>query len=533
MKKSFLMLGIAVLAAFVSCKKETPAADVLELLNTPETVITKDGTDTPLTVTFKATKAWTASVDADFASITPKSGDPADECKVKINVAANETTADRSFTVTLKSEGVTPVTVTFKQESQFHMNIDPVEFSVTKDGGEFTINVDANVEYAIKDYSDGSFPWQHAVPANDGKTVKVTIDKNEGLAPRQSYVKFTTEAVLDEEGNPLALRAYFTQAGSATLAWQKSLTSYNTVATVGGIHRLFTIGGQPVLSDGENIHMIDANNGSIISSEELPMNNFTTDDAGNLLVANETPYGGTLTIGCVQAPEMIMKPLISYEHNSIYSSTISNIRVKGNVLGDALVVAFTDLYTYAVCWEIKAGVVQEPVNVGLPTIANWETWTGIVWSASRNGCVVPVGTSLEDGLLYIAYDGRYTLTHVAKDGTATELYSPYADPASEGGNENFNCLATTVWNGSYMVAFEKGQFFSYGDCPDFYILNQATNSVDYFKHGLLGIETTYLGVDDGENASSDILLNVDGSGNLEVYVVDALADVIYKVVIAK
>ncbi len=541
------MLGISVLAVLASCKKEASiVSDVLEIINAPsETTIAKEGTENPIVVTFKASKPWTAAAEqgnGDFVTLSPKSGDPADVCTLKVNVAENDTEADRDFKVIIQSEGLKPIELSFTQQSQFHMNIATTEYNVSKDGDEFTITVDANVDFTVTDYSD-KFTWQHVAPSNDGKTYKVTIDANTSRTPRQSYIKFTSSAIQvpvnGESGEPtgetkdLAIRVYFTQAGLATLVWQKSLTAYGSVATVGGVHRLLINEGQPVLSDGSKMHLLDANTGNILYAEELSADNVTTDDAGNLIYAAATSYLDTLNIHYITADAEEEGILITYNHNEVYSTSLSNIRVKGDIKGDALVVAFTDLYVYAVCWEIKDGEVKERVLVPLPTIADWTNWTGIVWQASRNGCVVPVSTSLEDGLLYIAYDGRYVLTKVDTDGTETEIYSPYDVPAEEGGNENFNCISTTIWNGAYMVAFERGQFFSYGNCTDFYLLDQANNTVDYFDHNLFGVNTTYLGTDDGENASSDILLYPESNGDLSVYVVDALADVIYKVKIEK
>ena len=483
----------------------------------------------------------TATTDAEWITIpTPTKG--LVEKTFDLTVAANDGEA-REGTVILSGAGQ-KVEITVKQAAfvaEFEVDCD--WFEVTKEGGEFTVNITTNVDFTVKDYSDSSFPWQKATLSEDKKSCKVVIGANPAYTPRQSYVKFTVPAiqdpVLDDAGEPTGeftdhvVRVYFTQKGTAALAWQKSLTAYGNVTTVGGVHRLLIADGQPVLSDGTKFHMIDPANGNILASQELVAPNAASDDAGNLIFGGETPYGETLTLYYALPDGSDPKVLLTYEHTSVYSSLLSNIRVKGDITGDALIVAFTDLYVYAVCWEIKAGVVQNPVLVPLPTEANWETWTGIVWNATRNGCVVPVSASLADGLLYIAYDGRYVLTHVADNGTATPVYSPYAVPAEEGGNENFNCISTTIWNGAYMVAFEQGQFFSWGTCPDFCLLNQGTSQVDNFEHGLLGVQTNYLGQNDGENASSDILLNVDGNGNLEVYVVDALADVFYKVVVPK
>lgn len=490
MKKSFLMLGIAVLAAFVSCKKETPAPDVLELLSTPETVITKDGTDTPLTVTFKATKAWTASVDADFATITPKSGDPADECKVKINVAANETTADRSFTVTLKSEGVTPVTVTFKQESQFHLNIDPVEFSVTKAGGDFTVNVDANVEFTVTDYSDGSFSWQHAVPANDGKSYKVTIDANTGYDPRTSYVKFKTSEIQvpatdPETGEPtgemedLTIRVYFYQEGLLSQVWRKEFTwdLYNEG------HRYSTAlaGDYLLVSTGLGVKAYNKANGEFVADLEFPTpTGITNDSVGNLVFSVGGGYeagSDPLTVYAVKASEFggsSVIPTKVLEYNNVgswYGYGMDNVRVSGDIFNEAVVTVVTaagyNFGSYAVAFQIENGA---PVDGGrgytdyvtLPCDA-------ALWSSGA-AVVFPLGSKMTDGIYYNGYesaiDGAVTNpVYDVRYNPGTWSMSDWTSVIETGSSwaEGYNCMDIIDWNGHKYLGFIGMSYFAYAD----------------------------------------------------------------------
>lgn len=474
------MLGVAVLAAFVSCKKETPAADVLELLSTPETVITKDGTDTPLTVTFKATKAWTASVDADFATITPKSGDPADECKVKINVAANETTANRSFTVTLKSEGVTPVTVTFNQESQFHMNIDPVEFSVTKDGGEFTVNVDANVEFSVTDYSDGSFPWQHAVPANG--SYKVTIDANTGYDPRTSYVKFKTSEIqvedVDDDGNPimvdLTIRVYFYQEGNLACAWKTDFT-WDQYSTIGYSTALF--GDYMLVNTSAGIQAFNKADGKYVSTIPFPegvvFTGITNDDAGNLVVstggsyplAEGDPYEPLVVAYLEKGAELNVSNfelLIAYM-NGFYGYGLDNIRVTGDVTKDACVTMISaagwEGGSSLVSWEVKDGVVASDGELNPYTDYVGLPWTAAMWT-SRHCVAKHLGTTVDSGVFCIGYDGNYNLHYNATMSGANwqEVFETGSSWA-----EGYNAIDYIEWNGHKYAGFIGMTYFGKTD----------------------------------------------------------------------
>ncbi|MCQ2166617.1 MAG: hypothetical protein MJY49_04200 [Bacteroidales bacterium] len=484
------MLGVAVLAAFVSCKKETPAADVLEIINAPETVITKDGTDTPLTVTFKATKAWTASVDADYVTITPKSGDPADECKVKINVAANETTVDRSFTVTLKSEGVTPVTVTYKQESQFHLNIDPLEVNVPKAGGLFKINVDANVRYTIKDYSDGSFPWQHLESAGDTEFA-IQIDANNGYPVRESYVKITTPDIqvpeIDPEtGEPtgelvdMTVRVYFYQEGNASIAWTTTMSDDYFVGEGEYISLSSAFGnGMLLVSNGHNIWGYDAATGKALQSVPLegmvtPFG-ITNDDAGHVVAftggsyppAEGDPYE-PLTVLSIDPTTMSGAPVISGVYNAFYGYGLDGMTVTGDITGNAAIT-----FLSGAGWEAGSSLVFFQVTdgkfegdshtdyVGLP-------WTSALWS-SRHSFGVCTTNNVMNGVLCAGYDGNYNLHYNPGVSGANWVETFTTGYTWEGG---LNAADVIEWNGHKYLCFLGMSYFPSWAIPSsLFVLN--------------------------------------------------------------
>lgn len=524
MKKNLFILGVAAMMAMFACTPDKKAESKIEVTSVPTELIPIEGTDEAgVAVEFKSNETWTAEldVDEDVAVVTPKTGKSGDKCKVSIVVSENETATDRYITLTLTPKGGKPVAVLLVQASIDHIAVSPEVQNVAKAGGSVTVTVDANVEYKVKDYSDGSYPFQKAVVSDDKKTITVTLQANPSLAPRQSYIKLTGT---DSEGNDLVAKAYFVQAGSSTLVWQKSLASFGDVVVAGGIHRLAKIGSSIALSDGAKIHQLNPETGAKTGAIAISAASVASDDAGNYIFASEVPWNDAIKVYCVD-PAGNQKLLID-DVNNVYGFNMSNFRVKGNVLADAVICCYADVSNYVKAWEIKEGKVE-----GKPLCAALGGNT--VWSASRNACIIPAGTSFADGFLYIGYDGEYALKHFAKNGdglTPNVLFSLFADPATEGGNDNYNCISTANWNGSKYVAFAVGQFFSYSDGGSFYLLNNGTNTVDYFNRDVLGVTTTYKGADDGENASSDIML-LEENGKLAVYVVDGLADVVYKLLI--
>lgn len=534
MKKTLILLGMAALAVFASCKKEAPQ-DYLTLVSAPTEVIPVAGTEEPLTITFKASKAWTASVNAEvaeFVTLTPTSGAADDNAKVKLTVAKNEVNEDRTIVVTLKSEGVEPLKVTLTQAAPAYFTVSPEgPVEVTKEGGEFTITISTNCEFELKDYHDGSFPWQTAVLSEDKKTATVTIGANTGYDPRQSYVKFTIPAVpvLDEEGVPtgetkaLDVRVYFNQAGLTTISWTKTLPETFKAGTQLSMAKL---GDNYFLYDGvSEPQKFNPSTGEITAAgitipEGVAVAEVFNDDAGNFLVATPASYGDAFDVFALAAGETDLTKARGLIHAvyDYYGYGFGHFAARGNVLENGIVTAFfTGLVDYGIpaagaYWEIKNGQAGETEVIVIPT--------GGTILAPNNVAFVPLGTSATDGFLYDGYDGTYTLRHIAGD-TSTPL-------ATIGDSANgVTCIKTDLWGSKPIVALNNMSYFPQNAIPSKLTVYDATEMTPITTIEILadGLEGAFM---PDPHQSSCVLFEQKGDA-LIVYSADGAQGLLQKI----
>jgi len=537
MKKVFIALSIAVLS-LVACEQEKGGKDEVKdpITYTGDTqVVIEDGTNF-YTVSFSATTNWEAALispDADaVAGVTiDKTSGAAGEQSIKLTFEdLDESVTGRATILTVKAAGLTTepkageaFTVIFMQGKVFL--VDSSWLTIGREGGEASFNIYTNCDYTMKKYDaeDQAFPWAPVSVA--GKTVIFNTEKNEGYDPRQAYVKFTVSDI-QVEGEALVVRVYLNQEGNVSVAWSQPLTSVSSTITPGEIIRLGQYDGSIALSEKTKIHMLGAADGSLKSSHDYASTSMDVDDAGNIILV-EAPIENEAT-GTVYRISLTSDPVKIVDFsNGVYGSTLSHFTVTGDVTKNAVICGQTNFYNYCYYSEIKDGVAGTPVSFALPTLANFETWGGINWNASRNGCVVPRGTTAADGFLYTVYDGSYCLFDIKADGTSSKIYE-YDSEA--GSNINFQCIDVCKWNGVNYAVLGLTTYFSWGDCPNFVLVNLDTKAVvSKFDHNNFEeIKVSYVGPNDGENASADIVL-VPEKDVLGVVIADVLNNVIYRV----
>lgn len=549
MKKTLILLGVAALAVFASCKKEAPQ-DYLTLVSAPTEVIPVAGTEEPLTITFKASKAWTASVNAEvaeFVNLTPTSGAADDNAKVKLTVAKNEVNEDRTIVVTLKSEGVEPLKVTMTQASPAHFIVNPEgPVEVSKDGGEFTITISTNCEFELKDYHDGSFPWQSAVLSEDKKTATVTIGANTGYDPRQSYVKFTIPAiqvpVLDEEGNPteeteaLTVRVYFNQEGLTTISWSKVLPEALKNGTQLSMAKL---GDNYFLYDGvSEPQKFNPSTGEITAAgitipDGITVTEVFNDDAGNFLVATPAEYGHAFDIFALAAGEtdMTKAKVLVHAYFDYYGYGLGHFHARGDVLNDGIVTALiadgpaAGVPVTGAYWEISDGKATTWAKYGeteeqtcQPKYVTFTT-AGEIWLANRAD-FAPLGTSAAAGFLYDGYDGTYALQHHV-GGTTTPL-ATIGDWAN-----GVSCIQSGVWGQKPVVAVNNMAWFPYWAMPSVLTIFDASTMAPITTVNILGegLEATYMA-----EPSTAVLFEQKGDA-LIVYSADGAQGLLQKIVI--
>lgn len=487
-----------------------------------------------LDVKILANTEYTAESNADWIKVINTKG--CVESTLSLDIMANDKYEQREGSVLVK--GAQSMVLRIIQDAKipvFKINgqDSDVITGVARTGGVSTLTISTNVNYT---WQLSNATWL-SVSKNEN-LFDTNADVNASHAPRQAYIKFTVpdiqDPIIDANGEKTGktkdheVYAFFNQEGSSQLVWQKSLSSMKGIDTrPGAIHRIAIIGNQIGLSDGSSISFLDANNGNIQSTVACQAASFTSDDAGNMLVANEGINGETFKVYKLEK-DGTKTEYLSLDYDATTSTALSNLRIKGNLGGNAVITALNDQYPSAAIWEVKGGMIQDGCTIfPLHPYQDWEIKTGLRWNSTRNGCIVPQGPSITDGLVYLTFDGENELFFITEDNV---IYSSkfFGNCAKE----NYNCIATTTWNGNEYLAFEQGQLFATGKCPDFYLFNKENRECEYFDHTLFGIKTTYLGTGDGQNASSDIALSIE-NGQLAVYVVDGLADAIYKIAIDK
>ena len=424
-------------------------------------------------VTVLANVTVTATANDDWLTIAEGTKGLVEKT-FEVAVAANEGEA-REGTVTIKGAGKEE-TVTIKQAAfEPKFEVDNYDFDVTKDGGEFTVNITTNVEFTVKDYSDGSFPWQSATLAPDKKSLKVVIGANENYDARTSYVKFTVPAiqdpVIDEStGEPTGEtkdheeRVYFHQVGYTTVNWETALPeqfktgTQLSMAKLSDFYLLYDGVNFPVFFNPSTGEITGIDDWQIIvestkAGEDIEIAEIFNDDAGNLLAVTKASYLEQFDVFVIPAGISLesVEPVILFSsYFDYYGYGYGHFAASGNVLDDGVVTAFftgqVDYGTSAagVYWEIENGQVGQRELIEIPTGST-------IW-ASNNVAFVPFGTSAADGFLYDGYDGTYTLRHIA-GGVSTPL-ATIGDWAN-----GVTSIKVGVWGSKPVVAINNMSYF--------------------------------------------------------------------------
>lgn len=422
-----------------------------------------------------AAKSW-----IQFKEIVATKGNVA--TTLVLSVAANSGEA-REAEVTIKAnEGVAQTAITVKQAAfvpQFEL--DGYSFAVSKDGGEFTVNIKTNVEFTVKDYSDGSFPWQHATLAGDNKSLKVVIDANTGYDARQSYVKFTVPAIKDEEGNDLTVRVYFDQEGLPCIKYSISMydAAFDTWGTTVMSEAIYN--GKHYVSNGQELYEINPADGAY-KKIDWPWGNgmtqkvITNDDAGNLIVCNHTAYTDAYLDGYfilnVVTPAGEEKNLITKAAWECGGPFGAKLKVRGDITSDALIVAPVEgivdvtMSMTVGYWEVKGGVAGDYTQLTASGFVG--TWGAGAWNTYPNNfpTIVAKGVNASEGFVM---SGCYEENAVyAIDGTTGACYKMltpelYVDVYDLNGNLACQSISmTSVGGKTYLAMLASPHFPSYG-----------------------------------------------------------------------
>ena len=166
--------------------------------------MTIDSEGGSVTVSFTASGDWTVTPSNDRATwigISPASG-TAGKATVTVTVDPNDTPDERSATLRVKC-GTATASVTITQKQKDALTQTPSKTQFGAEGGSFSIEVTANVEYSFE--IGASWIHQSTTKALTTKTTTFTVDPNEDTRKREGTV--TVKSALGSEAITVYLEA--------------------------------------------------------------------------------------------------------------------------------------------------------------------------------------------------------------------------------------------------------------------------------------------------------------------------------------
>ncbi len=188
MKRFFRMMfvaSVAVASLASSCHPEPPQPDPPPPPPDPDpqVVIIDTIDDIPsqgAQFSFKivSSEAWTATVpsDVDWCTIDQTSGE-AGEYQLVLTVAPNDSYQSRKCEIYIK-RGTSDGTIVITQLPQDQLEVTPSELEVECEGGTFTVEVTANVEYEVA-VSAEWLSWEDC---------EITVEENPEYEPRSATI---------------------------------------------------------------------------------------------------------------------------------------------------------------------------------------------------------------------------------------------------------------------------------------------------------------------------------------------------------
>ena len=504
MKKIALML-MAACFAVVACEEEfVPHVDFTPAEVTIPTAGTEN-LETPLTFTFNANAAWTAQLTGEgvteWLSISPKSGEAGD-ASIKFDAIANTGKENRTATLEITVEGLEPVLVNVVQLQKNAIDVNAEDaYTVSFKGGSVEIEVGHNVDYTYEVSAD----WLVETRAYATDKLTFFVGEQEVNAPART----ATVTVYSELG--VVKIVTVTQEAWSPISWSNSLAELGAAAGrvgigVSGDKVYFTANGELWAADAAT----GANAQKVALPEGFIAGGVHVDDAGNLMVSGEdrAPGAGMLQLFKVAA-DGSYTALVDYNSANYWCTEMGNFRVKGDVNGDALIMAYICVGTgHYAAWEVKGGVVAEAPVYGDLHDGSWDASTGVV---------APAGATLADGFFAITYGSTYNLNYF--NGEAwSEIYV-----TGSTWMENYNCISTTEVNGKKYLAMTASCHFDY-DYTDIIVLDvtDLTAVKEVFK-----IQMNFHTVNTAGLTYSDIFIKGE-DGKLAAYVIDPWMDTVEK-----
>ena len=214
--KAMALLCVAALTLAANCRHDPPNPPGPEPPGPgPDPAVVIDETfsvscnGSILTLTVTVAESWTASVaqGVDWCVLESSSGG-AGEGTIKATVSPNTGFEDRDCYIYIAFDSNSAGKIHVIQARQEVLSAAPSAVEATSDGGEFSITLTANIEYAVT-ASDDWLGWTDAAAGSDGaleRACTLTVAENPAEEPRSGTVILS--------GNGLSQTISVTQAGA-------------------------------------------------------------------------------------------------------------------------------------------------------------------------------------------------------------------------------------------------------------------------------------------------------------------------------
>lgn len=450
-----------------------------------------------------------------FCSIDVLNGEAGD-AGIVVTVDPNTTGVVRSAEFSILA-GAAVQTVTITQTETNSVAVDAVNYTVPAEGGTVEIVVSHNVDYVVNIPSE--YTWIREVPQSKVmQTSYVTLEVDSNPEWIERTATGLTITGKDVFGNDIVNEFNIVQpAGAIETIWNKTFSEDWPSIPVSGQFHVGYYGGDLVMTNGDGIHAVDPATGEYVGTVEIPglsiaPQSFASDDAGNLVfAANADCASQDFTVYAYDGTDV--SELATYGAGNLYTGTLGNLRVVGDIKSKAVVTAFAASVNYCVAWQIENGAVTKTLAKPTPYTNDW----GV--SSVLYGVVSPVSDDLSDGLFFAGYAGDpYYLYYNPDPDNATKENWEGVFLTDCIGNENLNSISIAEYNGVRYCAIGQSDFFGYSE-PKVYLVDitdLSNASLAYTTSVTRGSSST-VGV-------NDVKIVVD-NGIMRLYVVDAGYDV--------
>ena len=525
-KFNILILSIAVMAMFASCKEVDPLAgtELGEMgIQSVTAAFTGEVYENDVNAKFSALPDADGNIVVEVPYFYPEESD----YEVPEELLTNMRVSASLYTGTYIEPGVGVMDMT----QTYHITA----YDAADRTKEYTCELTAfNVTSAGSLYSGIINPGAKTISLMvtgdelTGCTVDYTVSPHATVSGNLETIrpgdKITVTAHNEVDKNEYTIAfavpekiGYGARVGSGKNLWTKYFSNLGvTLSSADAPMRLAAHGDVLyVLAGGSTIYTLNKATGEYLGTLAIPdgytAHYIVSDEAGNILFAANSTSGTDFKVYAMESIDATPVELISYS-NASYAN-LGNIRVTGNIDEKAVVVANTDGTVSGLAWQINSGVADSPKILN----TTWEL------SNIANGCMVAATSDIATGVFAFGYWGVYNL-YYSKDLTT---FTDAVVMTETGSNENNNCLSTVTFNGAQYIAAGIGAHFSWGYVPQFHVYDSTNpNMLAQF------FVAPWSELDDGgfkgvTGATSDVLIVVSEDGYyMDVYFVDANYDLI-------